>query len=221
MSNRNNGTRDTKDESGVVDGRARRRAELEAMRDRYDGRAERGNLSRGEVATIKRFAVPADARMEGVFWALARPVIDGRCRFIEDEARRERDEQIVADALSVVLCAYGRAPRAAQRASFGRWLYEGLSEKKVPAAGAAMRFRQLAAARTTDELAHRLRTLITYVGAPLDWATLTEDVIEWASSDRRRDATLRKWAQDFYTTGDRDEGRDDESDNDSKSKEAV
>jgi CRISPR type I-E-associated protein CasB/Cse2 len=193
------------------------------MRDRYDGRAERGNLSRGDIATLKRCAVPADARMEGVFWALARPVIDGRCRFIDDEAARERAEHTVAEALSVVLCAYGRAPSAAQSKSFGRWLYEGLSEKRVPAAGAAMRFRQLVAARTADELAHRLRTMITFVGAPLDWATLTEDVIAWASSERQRDATLRKWAQDFYTTGERDDGdeRSDERRDENQTKEAV
>lgn len=191
------------------DWRAKRREVIEEMRARFDGKGERRRkMSPGDVATIKRFATIGDALVDGVFWSLARPVIDDRCRHIDDDGRREMVERDVAEALAAVLCAYGCAGNTGSRLRFGRWLYEGFAAKSIPTDGAAMRFRQLVAARSCDELAHRLRSLLKLVGAPLDWATLTEDVIEWASGERGRDVVRRKWAQDFYGTLDATEGRD-------------
>jgi CRISPR type I-E-associated protein CasB/Cse2 len=77
-------------------------------------------------------------------------------------------------------------------------LRRGLAARSGTEEGIALRFRQLVAARTPDELARRLRSIAKLVAQPVDWGTLTEDVLQWCGGDRAREAVLRRWAQDFY-----------------------
>ena len=171
------------------------------MRRQFDGAKDaRRALRPGDVATIKRFATVGDALVDGVFWSLVRPHLRAIAGS-EDERAIER----AATAAAIVVCAFGAAGAMNEPLPLGRWLHDGLSAKKIPAEGAAMRFRRLAAARSNDELAHQLRSLCKLVGQPLDWGALLADVAQWCRGDAARDAVLRRWAQDFYGSADGDD----------------
>jgi CRISPR type I-E-associated protein CasB/Cse2 len=199
-----------------------------AMRARFDGeRDERGRrpLRPGEVAAIKRLGSVSDALLDGAFWGLANPLLalllsrEQRPETLSDE-QLERRRDGWATALAVVVCAYGSAPAAQGHERFGQWLRRGLEARSGTEEGIALRFRQLVAARTPDELARRLRSIAKLVAQPVDWATLTEDVLQWCGSDRAREAVLRRWAQDFYgSIEDETDSRDEEKTREENEKE--
>ncbi len=164
------------------------------IRKQFDGAKDaRRKMRPGDVAAIKRLGRVTDALVDGSFWALTRPFLK-----VAAQSEDERAQERAARALAIAVCAFGATSATSETIAFGRWMHDGFAHKKIPADGAAMRFRRLVAARTDDELAHQLRSLLKLIGQPLDWGTLVDDVVQWSRGDASRDVVLRRWAHDFY-----------------------
>jgi CRISPR type I-E-associated protein CasB/Cse2 len=146
---------------------------IRAVRRAYDA------LSPGDRAVLKRCRDAGEIAMEGAFWRVVRAA--------PEEARSRLAE--------VVVC-FPAAEQSRRAAGFSPGIHfhralRGNREKLTD--GGALRFRQLLQARGRDELVHRLRRLLTFADAPVDWGVLGSDVFYW--NDRVR----RRWAQDFYS----------------------
>lgn len=146
---------------------------VRAVRRAYDG------LSPGDRAVLKRCRDAGEISMEGAFWRVVRAAPEpARVRLAE-----------------VVLC-FSAAQQLRHTAGFnpGGYFRRALAGRKHDLTDAgALRFRQLLQVRDREELAHRLRRLLVFADAPVDWGRLGRDVFYWGDRVRRR------WAQDFYS----------------------
>lgn len=152
-----------------------------AARARYD---DRQATSPGDRATLRRCALPSEIVLEGSFWRLA-----------EDVPFPLRSR--LAPVVLLYPCCDAKVDAQFR---FGRYLHVALVREGERADDKrSLRFRQLIAARDEGELAARLRRLLTFTKAPVDWGVVTDDLVRWSFGGRSRDLVLRAWAQDFYS----------------------
>ncbi len=162
------------------------------------GRALRetwNSLPPGDRAAVRRCATPHEAQLEGAYWRLVRDVSPGL---------RER-------ASLVTLCFPACESAASERFRLGAFLRESLVKADSKGDADSLRFRQLVAARTEEELVHRLRRLLQHIDRPIDWGVLFNDLMQWGKDDEARARVCRRWTRDFYTPA-ADESRDDSAD---------
>lgn len=146
---------------------------VRAARRAYDA------LAPGDRAVLKRCRDADEIAMEGAFWYVVRAA--------PERARGRMAEVVVCFAAAEQL---KRAERFSTGAHFRRAL---LGKKREITDAGALRFRQLLLARDRDDLVHRLRRLLAFADAPVDWGILGKDVFYWG------DHVRRQWAQDFYS----------------------
>ncbi|MDP3276798.1 MAG: type I-E CRISPR-associated protein Cse2/CasB [Deltaproteobacteria bacterium] len=169
------------------------------MRERFDREKHVVRpLRSGDVAAIKRYATVGDALVDGAFWALFNEHKNLFAGANADETELDR----VASAVAIAVCTFGAARAGAPSRSLGAWIASGLRAKGLPEGGANLRFRQLAAARTPDELVRRLRALLKLIGLPVDWGVVVKDVLHWSKSAGSRERVTRAWARGFYGSTD-------------------
>lgn len=156
---------------------------LEQLREEHVRAARRtyDALSPSDRAVLRRCREADEVAMEGAFWRVVRTA---------PESARGRLAEVVAcfPAADQLKRVNGFSPGG----HFRRALLGG--RRELSDAG-ALRFRQLVQARDRGELIHRLRRLLVFAEAPVDWGVLGLDVFYWG------DRVRRKWAQDFYSNG--------------------
>ncbi len=146
---------------------------VRAARRAYDA------LAPGDRAVLRRCRDADEIVMEGAFWRVVRAA---------PESARGRLAEVVA------CFPAAEQLKHPQRFSPGAHFYRALLGNKRDVTDArALRFRQLLQARDRDELVHRLRRLLVFADAPVDWGILGRDVFYWG------DGVRRQWAQDFYS----------------------
>ena len=152
-----------------------------AVRARYD---DRQATSPGDRATLRRCALPSEIVLEGSFWRLVDDVpFPLRSRF--------------APVVLLYPCCDAKVDAQFR---FGRYLHAALVRDGERADDKrSLRFRQLIAARDEGELAARLRRLLTFTKAPVEWGVVTAALVRWSFGGRSRDLVLRAWAQDFHS----------------------
>jgi CRISPR type I-E-associated protein CasB/Cse2 len=146
---------------------------LRAVRRAYDA------LPLGDRAVLKRCRDTEEIVMEGAFWRVVQAAPEG--------ARLR---------LATVVACFSSADQLKRVEGFspGGYFRRALrgSKRELTDAG-ALRFRQLLLVQDREELVHRLRRLLVFADAPVDWGVLGLDVFFWSNRVRRQ------WAQDFYS----------------------
>lgn len=146
---------------------------VRAARRSYDA------LRPGDRAVLRRCRDAEEIAMEGAFWRVVRAAPEGaRSRLAEVVACFPAAEQLK------------RTEQFSPGAHFRRALY---GSKHEITDARALRFRQLLLARDRADLVHRLRRLLVFADAPVDWGVLGRDVFFWG------DRVRRQWAQEFYS----------------------
>lgn len=150
------------------------------LRAAWDALKER---SPGEAATLRRCATANDLHLEGAYWRLVSVLPDN----------------LRAKAAVTVLCFPACAARTDQGFRLGSFLRDALIGDKRGGEKNPLRFRQLLACRTPEELAHRLPRLLKHLNLAVDWGVVFRDLTAWAGSEDARERVSRRWARDFYT----------------------
>lgn len=136
-------------------------------------------LGPGDRAVLRRCRDAGEVAMEGAFWRVVRAA--------PEDARAR---------LAVVVACFPAADQLRRVDGFSAGAYFRralLGKKREITDSNALRFRQLVLVRDRDELVHRLRRVLVYADAPVDWGVLGRDIFYWGDRVRRR------WAQDFYS----------------------
>lgn len=146
---------------------------VRAARRAYDA------LPLGDRAVLRRCRDVEEVAMEGAFWRVVRAAPEG-----------------VRPRLAEVVVCFPAAEQLKRTTGFGvgAHFYRALrGNRRTLTDTGALRFRQLLQARDRGELVHRLRRLLAFADAPVDWGVLGKDVYFWG------DRVRRQWAQDFYS----------------------
>lgn len=141
-------------------------------------------LGPGEAATLRRCATASELQLEGAYWRLV-GVLPSNLR---------------AQAALTVLCFPACKGRMDAGFRLGAFLRDALLGAARGGEKNPLRFRQLLASRTPEELGHRLRRLLKHIDGAVDWGVVFRDLVAWASADEeKRERVARRWARDFYT----------------------